>query len=177
MTDITVVWLSKDDLLAALHASGEEVITKTRGLPPSAFARTCYAEGWTGHDVLAHIASIEWTYPRLIDIARRADDRPPSGAAGVADSPSSVQSAPARIDDYNARQVAKRAGASIDELLEEFARNRAATIVAVAAVDERLLAVEIDSAGGSVTGPLSGVLRWVAVDHVLGHLRDIVDGG
>jgi len=31
------------------------------------------------------------------------------------------------------------------------------------------------SAGG-VAGPLGDVLRWVAVDHVLGHVRDIAAG-
>jgi hypothetical protein len=75
-------------------------------------------------------------------------------------------------DAYNERQVARRAQRSAAELLAEFEQNRAATIQAVAGVDEALLARRIRSAGG-VTGTLATVLQRVAVDHVLGHARDI----
>ena len=74
---------------------------------------------------------------------------------------------------YNDRQVAKRAGATVDELLAEFEQNRAATIAAVEGVDEALLAKEIRSAGG-ITGPLAGVINAVAVLHVQAHVNDIV---
>jgi len=75
-------------------------------------------------------------------------------------------------DAYNERQVAKRAHLSVAELLEEFERNRAATIRAVEAADDALFARTIRSAGG-VTGPLALVFLRVAVEHVLGHARDI----
>jgi hypothetical protein len=75
-------------------------------------------------------------------------------------------------DAYNDRQVAKRAHLSAAELLAEFERNRAATILAVEAADEQLFARRIRSAGG-VTGPLAAVFHQVAVVHVLGHGRDI----
>ena len=39
-----------------------------------------------------------------------------------------MQAARGGIDDYNARQVEKRAGATIAELLDEFAANRAKTV-------------------------------------------------
>ena len=54
----------------------------------------------------------------------------------------------------------------------EFERNRAATIAAVEAADERLFGQQIRSAGG-VVGPLAEVFHQVAVAHVLGHARDI----
>ena len=153
---------SKRALLAAIEASGEEVLAALRALPSEAFARLGPDGAWTGREILAHIASIEWTYPRLIDLARQApapgEERPTAAMRGGNDA-------------YNARQVAKRADTPIPDLIDEFARNRAATIAAVAAVDEALLDVEIRSAGG-VTGTLGEVLRWVAVDHVLAHLRD-----
>lgn len=79
------------------------------------------------------------------------------------------------IDAYNARQVARRADVSLSALIDEFARNRAATIAAVEMIDEPLLAVSIRSAGG-IEGSLADVLRWAAVDHVLGHVRDITSG-
>jgi hypothetical protein len=75
-------------------------------------------------------------------------------------------------DAYNERQVAKRAHLSAADLLAEFERNRAATIQAVEAADDGLLRCRIRSAGG-LTGELAAVLHWVAVDHVLGHARDI----
>lgn len=153
---------AKRELVAAIESSGAQVVTTLRALPPEAFARLDPAGEWTGREILAHIASIEWTYPRLIDLARQAptpgENRPTAAMRGGNDA-------------YNARQIAKRAGASVETLIDEFAHNRAATIAAVAAVDEALLDVEIRSAGG-VTGTLGEVLRWVAVDHVLDHLRD-----
>jgi len=62
--------LAKMPLLAALRASGDETIETLRALPPDSFVRVCYAGGWSGREVVAHLAAIEWTYPRLIDLAR-----------------------------------------------------------------------------------------------------------
>ena len=39
-------------------------------LPPARLEEGRYENGWNGRQILAHIASIEWSYPRLIDIAR-----------------------------------------------------------------------------------------------------------
>lgn len=153
---------SKRTLLAALHSSGEEALAMLRALPPEVFARLGPDGVWTGRELLAHVASIEWTYPRLIDLARQ-------GPAPDGDAPTTTMRG--GNDAYNARQIAKRADTPIAELIAEFARNRAATIAAVGAVDEELLAVPIRSAGG-VSGTLGEVLHWVAVEHVLAHLRD-----
>lgn len=159
--------VAKKDLLAALQSSGDAVVATLRVATPDRFARICYTDGWTGREVLAHVAAIEWTYPRLIALARQmADTIDEAGSGGVA-------SARGGMDAYNARQVEKRADATIVELLDEFARNRTATVAAVEATDDALLALPIRSAGG-VTGPLGGVLYWAAIDHVLGHVRDII---
>ena len=165
---------SKTELLEALRASRDDVLRSVRALPPERLEEGRYENGWNGRQILAHLASIEWTYPRLIDIARAA---PP---AEVAPSTTPAVELPTRAmrggnDAYNDRQVAKRAHLSVDDLLAEFEQNRAATIRAVEAVDEELLARHIRSAGG-VTGPLAAVFHQVAVAHVLGHARDIVEG-
>jgi hypothetical protein len=154
--------VSKAELLAALRRSRDEVLGLVRGLPPAQLEEGRYENGWNGRQILAHLASIEWTYPRLIDVAREA---------GAADA------LPTRTmrggnDAYNERQVSQRAHRSVDELLAEFERNRAVTIQVVEATDEALLARPIRSAGG-VVGPLGRVLHQVAVEHVLGHARDI----
>jgi hypothetical protein len=161
---------SRAELLAALRDSGEEVSRAIRALPPERLEEGRYENGWNGRQILAHIASIEWTYPRLIDIAREAP------AAGGDEAPAAGD-APTRAmrggnDAYNERQVARRAHLSPAELLAEFEANRATTIRAVAEADEALFARRIRSAGG-VTGTLASVFYRVAVEHVRGHARDI----
>ena len=153
---------SKTELLQALRASRDEVIAMVRGLPPERLEEGRYENGWNGREILAHIASIEWSYPRLIEIAR---------------TPPAEESPPTRVpksgnETYNDRQVAKRAHLTVAELLAEFETNRAATIRAVEAADEALFARRIRSAFG-VVGPLVTVFHQIAVDHVLGHARDI----
>jgi hypothetical protein len=157
---------TKTELLAALRASRDEVLGIVRGLSPAALEQGRYESGWNGRQILAHLASIEWTYPRLLDIARDAGTAP----APEADTP--TRSMRGGNDAYNERQVAKRAHLSVEELLAEFERNRAATIRAVEAADDALFARTIRSAGG-VTGPLGLVFHRVAVEHVLGHARDL----
>lgn len=171
---------TKTDVLDALRSSDEEFVTRLSALPPERFEEGRYESGWNGRQILAHVASIEWTYPRLLDVARE------SLAAGIAapagpvqrTAPEQAPGVPTRtaqggIDAYNQRQVEKRADASVAELLAEFQRNRAATIAAVEGADGAIFAAPIRSAGG-VTGPLGGVLQAVAVGHVLGHMRDIL---
>ena len=174
---------TKAQLLEALRATGEEAAAKLRALAPASFELGRYESGWNWRQILAHVAAIEWTYARLIDVARQA----PADAAPAAASTSTgevrrttpeespgVSTRPLRggIDDYNARQVEKRAGATVAELLDEFAANRAKTIAAVEAAEEELLATPIRSAGG-ITGPLAGVIMAVAVQHVMMHVADI----
>jgi hypothetical protein len=158
---------SKAELLDALAQSRDAVLALVRGMSAERLEEGRYEAGWNGRQILAHLASIEWTYPRLLDIAREAD----------APAPAAPEALPTRAmrggnDAYNERQVAKRAHLPAEDLLAEFERNRAATIRAVEAADEALLARPIRSAGG-VTGPLGAVFYQVAVAHVLGHARDI----
>jgi hypothetical protein len=77
------------------------------------------------------------------------------------------------INDYNERQVEKRAQATVAELIAESETNRATTVAAFEAADEALLQVPIRSAGG-VTGPLANVITMVGIMHVEGHISDIV---
>jgi uncharacterized damage-inducible protein DinB len=163
---------SKDELLAALRASRDEVMATVSGLPPERLEEGRYEAGWNGRQILAHLASIEWTYPKLIEIARGTGPAPatPSADTGAGEPP--TRSMRGGNDAYNERQVAKRAHLSVADLLAEFERNRAATIEAVEAAPELLFETRIRSAGG-VTGSLAAVFHQVAVAHVLGHARDI----
>ena len=158
---------SKAQLLEALRSSEREVLTKLSALPAEEFERGRYEDGWNGRQIVAHIASIEWTYARLIDVAREAR----AGEQRSPDPP--TRSFRGGAGDYNQRQVDKRANASVKELLEEFSQNRSATIAAVESAPDELFATPIRSAGG-VTGPLVSVFYSLAVLHVQMHVNDIV---
>ncbi|MEX0785247.1 MAG: DinB family protein [Dehalococcoidia bacterium] len=171
---------AKAAILESLHESGREVLGRLRELPPEAFEEGRYENGWNGRQILAHVAAIEWTYPRLIDIAR--DGAPPAASEQPSQvrrtEPEEAKGLPTRtaqggIESYNDRVVEKRAGASVAELLDEFETNRAATIAVVEAADGELFGRQIRSAGG-ITGALADVLYAVAVAHVLAHAGDIL---
>ena len=155
---------TKAELLAGLEASRDEVVAGLDGLD---LTTGVYEGGWNGHQLLAHIASMEWTYPRVLELPPASDEE----AARPRDTSETV-------DDYNRKQVEKRADTPVDELVSEFVRNRARTIAAVETHPEDGFAVRVRSAGGTV-GSLADVLWFVAVEHVRGHLADLRagDGG
>lgn len=155
---------ARDDLLADLRADAESIPALLHALQPEQLEQGAYEQGWTVRDLVAHLASIEWTYPRLL---QRAAQPPPSESADSAGG-----GAGSGMDAYNARHVEKRRATPIAELITEFSANRQATIDAVAAADPALLATAIQSYGGA-SGSLVEVLRFVAIEHVRGHLRDI----
>jgi hypothetical protein len=181
--------LTKSELIEALRTNGDEAVGALRAVPAAEFELGRYENGWNGRQILAHVASIEWTYRRLIDVAKQAPTNDAS-ARGPAPTPAPTAEASARrtsveeskgiptrapeggILSYNDRQVEKRAGVAVSELIAEFETNRAGTIAAVEACDEALLQTPIRSTGG-ITGPLAGVIQSVALGHVSMHIADI----
>jgi uncharacterized damage-inducible protein DinB len=163
---------SKAELLDKLRTSGDEVVSKLRAIPAESYEQGRYESGWNGRQILAHIASIEWSYPRLIDVAREAQS--PKAAESPKEASAEPATRPARggINDYNERQVEKRAQMSVAELIAEFEANRATTIAAFEQADDSLLSQPIKSAGG-ITGPLADVVSMIAIMHVDQHARDI----
>jgi len=157
---------SKQQLIAGLRANAEQAVARLRGIPPERYETGVYENGWNGRQILAHMASIEWTYSRLIELAAAP------APTGPAESGERAATAQGGIDGYNQRQVDKRAAASVEELIAEFQQNRAKTIAAVEAADEALFDVPIRSAGGR-SGTLAKVLDEVAIQHVTGHTNDI----
>lgn len=155
--------MERRELVEALRTSGAQAMASMAAVPDSALAAPGYENGWTVHGIMAHVASMEFAYRRLPDIARSAGrDAQTTGSGERFD-----------MDGYNARQVAKRANASRDELLREFARGRGALIVTTASLDDALLAVPVRSAGG-VTGTLAEVMVATAAGHVRSHSADFV---
>src|SRR5438309_1662022 len=94
--------MTRAGLVEALREAGDEAVARLRRLSPENLEGGGYENGWNRRQILAHVASIEWTYPRLIDLARaggqqveageRATSAPPKGGMGG----------------YNERQVEKR---------------------------------------------------------------------
>ena len=156
--------VTREELLAALRADSARLPEVVGAIGEAELERGVYENGWSARQLLAHLAAIEWTYPRLIERAQAAGGSD-SSAGGTFD-----------MDAYNERQVAKRAEAGIEDLLEEFGRNRAATIEAVAEADGALLSQRTRSAGG-VEGTLLEVLIGVTVGHVREHLGDLERAG
>ena len=72
--------LTKAELIEALRAGGQEAVERLSALPEEKFGEGRYENGWNGRQILAHVASIEWTYPRLLDLARQAATPPPDPA-------------------------------------------------------------------------------------------------
>jgi hypothetical protein len=163
---------TKAELLAELRAGGDEVVRIVGALSPERLEEGRYENGWNGRQILAHLASIEWTYPRLIDLAREAPPAEAQSSTAPHSGDPPTRTMRGGNDAYNERQVARRAHLAVADLISEFQRNRAATIRAVEAAGEDLFARPIRSAGGR-TGPLATVFHEVAVQHVLGHARDI----
>lgn len=152
--------MNKDEVIEALESDTAAVRYAVAGRRPGDWDAGVYENGWNARQLLAHLAAIEWTYPKLIERARQAA-APSDGAGGSFD-----------MDAYNQRQVAKRADASTEDLLDEFTRNRAATVDALRRADDDLLARPARSASG-VEGTLLSVFASVSVDHVRQHLADL----
>ena len=161
MTDVQ----TRNDLLAALRDDAARLPEVVAAIGADDLERGVYENGWSARQLLAHLAAIEWTYPRLIEQARS----PAEASAGGS------RSGSFNMDAYNHRQVANRETASVIELLEEFAENRRATIAAVADAEEELLAKPTRSAGGA-QGTLLEVLTNVTLTHVRQHLDDLLHG-
>lgn len=162
--------ISKAALLEGLKSGRDKLLGSLRPIPEADFERGAYENGWDGRQVLAHIAGIEWTYPKLIGIARESA----SGEQPAEKPPEQPnKAAQGGIGSYNDRTVERYANSTVGELISTFEDNRARTIAAVEEADEDLFQVQVRSAGG-IPGPLGTVLNYVAVMHVDSHVDDIV---
>jgi len=149
------------DLLDQLRDAATDALSAMLAVPEVALASPGYEAGWTVRQIMAHVASMEFTYRRLPAVAAASGDaqNTPGGAFDM--------------DGYNARQVARRAEVAPADLIDEFTRGRAALLVEFAALDEALLRAPMRSAGG-IAGTLGEVIAATAVEHVRTHCADFV---
>ncbi len=152
-------------MLAELRWSSAQLADLVRSLPPEEMEWQLGRNGWKGRQILAHIASMERTYPLVIELARSGDRRI---AVRVA--------AQFNVDPFNELQVAKRADRPISDLVAEFQQNRLNTIAAVESCEIELMEAHVDWAGG-VSGALSEVLLHLAVEQVAENLAEIMGRG
>lgn len=158
--------ITKEQLIEGLRASEQQLIDSLDSVDAADLESGCYENGWNAREVLAHVASMEWTYSKILDLAAQ---KPKEEGAPTKSAPPAAGA----IGSYADRQIEKRAQASVAELLAEFRENRAKTVAAVEDADESLLAASVQSAGG-LRGSAANVLQGLAVGHVMMHLNDIL---
>jgi len=152
--------MNRDELVQDLRDSGSEALAAMMAVPESALERGCYEQGWTVRQIMAHVASMEFAYRRLPELARGSRDAQTTTGDGRFD-----------MDGYNARQVEKRKSTPPAELAEEFRRGRGALVVLIADTEAELLDTPVRTAGG-VTGSLGQAIQETAVSHVRTHGAD-----
>lgn len=163
--------VSKNQLLQLLREDQTALMQRLRAIPAAEFEKGAYENGWNGRQILAHITGIEWTYPKLLDLAR-GGNKPKADAAKPAEP--ATKAAQGGIESYNDRTVARYADSSVAELIDMFEANRKTTIEAIEAADDDLFNVPVKTAGG-INAPLGNALNYVAVLHVRGHVDDIAN--
>ena len=158
----------RSDLAEELDRHGRKVLARLRLCSPGSDARRPVEGGWSQWELAAHLAAIEWTLPRLIGMAQTA------GAGGGKPASATAKSTPlpGGIDAYNKREVERRQGQSLEAMIEEFARNREATVKAVRAAPAEVLLRSVRSAGG-LDGTAADVLRRVGIAHADLHLAEL----
>ena len=74
MTDVQ----TRDELLAALRDDAARLPQVVADIGSDDLERGVYENGWSARQLLAHLAAIEWTYPRLIEQARSPAEAAPN---------------------------------------------------------------------------------------------------
>lgn len=117
---------TREDVLARLTQTRDEITALVEGAPEAVWARATY-EGWTCHDLLAHIASTSGPAGFILMMAKAG---PPQGGGG----PAFDQ------DAFNKQQVTMRAERSVADILNEIRSNIQRDIQAVEGASDELLA-------------------------------------
>ena len=143
-------------LKEALGASGQRVRAVISGLDDEEVVATTDNPSWRVRDILAHLVASE---PGILANARAIA----AGSGGVP--------ADFRLDDWNARQVAKRADESRDDLFAQLAENRRKTLQALDELDER----DLDRRGrhADLSDKSVEELFQTIARHEQGHLDEI----
>jgi hypothetical protein len=144
--------------------------TFVRSLSEEELARAVPDTPWTVKDYVAHLATIDGLIASGFQAFAGQSSAPPM------DIP---VEGPFDIDDWNAAAVRARAGASVDDLLEEAGRHRADMVRVFAALDESQLETRVPygtrRASGLPDTPVAlREIIWAISLHDPTHTRDIM---
>jgi hypothetical protein len=155
---------TKQDVAEALRASVQRAEKIAAGLTDADLARTVVG-GWSVKEVFAHLASMGLTPSFFIGMAQRAA----SGGGGGGGMGSDFD-----IDAFNAQQVEKRKGMSLEELLAEFRQGHEQGIALMESTPDEVLTKELpDPFRGGMATTLD-MIKGSCAEHEAGHLDDVV---
>lgn len=148
---------SKQEIIDAINA-GIERVNKTFGnLTDEQLATKVHEgeNGWTAHQVLAHLAGRAETHDMMSKMAQGGS--PPDG--------------PFDANEWNQRIVDERADSSRDELLAEFREAHQRLADRVSGMPDQLLEREITTPRG--TSKMSDVLMGSGGQHSISHAEEV----
>jgi uncharacterized protein (TIGR03083 family) len=148
---------TRADVLARLAATRDEITALVEGTPESAWSGTTY-EGWTCHDLLAHIASTSGPAGFILMMAKAG---PPGGGGTAFDQ-----------DAFNKQQVAMRAERSPVDILNEIRSNIQRDMQAVEGASDELLQRHFVAQWGT-EGSVAEVIIASHSDHLGMHITDL----
>ena len=155
---------SKQDVAEALRASVQRAEKIAAGLS-DADATRVVLPGWTVKDVYAHLASLGASPSFFIGMAQRAA----SGSGGGGGMGGGFD-----IDAFNAQQVEKRKGKSLEELLVEFRQGHEQGIALMESTPDDVLEKKMpDPFRGGMSTALE-MIQGSCAEHEAGHLDDVV---
>lgn len=148
----------RETVLSAIQSAHRDLIWTVREFTENDWQRTTFDEGWSRHDVLAHLASIEGRQRQQVRMALEGTATPQEP-----------------IDAYNARMVEERRTWPASRVLAEMEDEAAATeALAASMTDEQL-----DSVFNHPTrGPrnVETILLHMA-DHIHDHMAGLTGEG
>ena len=152
---------TRGDVLARLAQTRDELTVLVESAPEEAWQKATY-EGWTCHDLLAHIASTSGPAGFILMMAKSG---PPSGGGGP----------PFDQDAFNKQQVAMRAERSATDILNEIRSNIQRDIQAVEGASDELLQQHFRAQWGT-EGTVAEVIIASHNFHLGMHIADLRAG-
>jgi uncharacterized protein (TIGR03083 family) len=146
---------SKQDIIDAYQQSTRRLEKIAAGRSEEDMKKTTY-EGWTARHLICHMASTSGAAAFFISMAQSG------GGMGTGFD----------IDRWNAEQVAARQDKPLEEILAEFRAGHEASIKAVEAAPDDLLAKQVPNFEGGMS-VLADMIWGSATEHEAAHLDDL----
>lgn len=146
---------SKRDIIDAYQQSTRRLEQIAGGRSAEDLKKTTY-EGWTAKHLICHMASTSGSAAFFIAMAQAG-----GGMGSGFD-----------VDRWNAEQVAARQDKPLEEVLAEFRTGHEASIKAVEAAPDDLLAKQVPNFEGGMSA-LADLIRESATEHEAAHLDDL----